>query len=453
MKNYLLFVILFFIFQSIIHAQVADTWYFGSGAGVDFSGPSPVALTNGVLYASEGCTSISDNNSNLLFYTDGVTVYNSNHTAMPNGTGLAGGSSSNQAAIVVPVPGSNNTYYVFTTGDNCSGSLNYSIVDMTLAGGLGDVIAKNTMLLNPVAEKITAVKDANGLDYWVLVHEGNTTAFYAYKITTAGVSVPVVSNIGTVISNTDCLGGMKFNPMGTQVAVTYEGSYSFELYDFNKTTGMLSNQRIIGPLLNYVYSCEFSPNGHYLYGNLDAPAVPAEIYQYDVTLPSAAAINASGIQVGISTTSFYFGTMQNAPDGKIYVARDGQDYLGIINNPNVHGLACNYVDIGLSLASRNNTLGLPNFVTSIFRSESSGLIENKQTMYSVYPSPFSNQIFVRGLRCETMVRLLDIQGREIESRILSPTHPSLNTASVVNGVYLFEIISDKQRSVYKVLKL
>jgi hypothetical protein len=68
----------------------ANIWYFGQNAGLDFNGGSPVALTNGQLATDEGCATISDTNGQLLFYTDGITVYNKNHSIMANGTGLTG---------------------------------------------------------------------------------------------------------------------------------------------------------------------------------------------------------------------------------------------------------------------------------------------------------------------------------------------------------------------------
>lgn len=68
----------------------ANIWYFGSQAGLDFSNGSPVALTDGQLNTDEGCATLSNAAGQLLFYTDGVTVYNKNHQIMLNGTGLMG---------------------------------------------------------------------------------------------------------------------------------------------------------------------------------------------------------------------------------------------------------------------------------------------------------------------------------------------------------------------------
>ena len=142
-----------------------NIWYFGSYAGLDFNSGSPVPLTNGALNTAEGCATISDANGNLLFYTDGSTIWNKNHVTMPNGTGLLGNSTSTQAGLIIKQPGSANLYYVFSIFTDFA----YSIVDMNLQSGNGDVVAgsKNIVIAGGVnSEKQCATKHANGTDVW-----------------------------------------------------------------------------------------------------------------------------------------------------------------------------------------------------------------------------------------------------------------------------------------------
>ena len=150
----------------------ADIWYFGDYAGIDFRSGAPVALTNSAMFQHEGCASISDNFGNLLFYTNGMEIWNANHTLMPNGTGLMGDVSAAQSGVIVPKPGDLNIYYVFTVDAEIStNGLRYSEVDMALDGGLGDVTGtKNVFLAQPSEEKVTAVLHANGYDIWVMTH-------------------------------------------------------------------------------------------------------------------------------------------------------------------------------------------------------------------------------------------------------------------------------------------
>src|SRR6476659_883346 len=76
----------------------ANKWLFGNGGGLDFNSGSPLPFPGGQTATSEGSASVSDASGNLLFYTDGITVWDKTHAIMPNGTGLLGGYSSSQSA-------------------------------------------------------------------------------------------------------------------------------------------------------------------------------------------------------------------------------------------------------------------------------------------------------------------------------------------------------------------
>src|SRR5688500_10446541 len=74
-----------------LHVQgqtVADNWYFGINTGITFNSGIPEPLTGSMMQPVEGCASLSNLQGDLLFYSDGVTVWNKNHEVMPNGTGL-----------------------------------------------------------------------------------------------------------------------------------------------------------------------------------------------------------------------------------------------------------------------------------------------------------------------------------------------------------------------------
>src|SRR4051812_39531479 len=79
--------LIFFSFFSFGQKQ-ANYWYFGYKAGITFSGGPPAALPLGVLATSEGCSSISDDQGNLLFYTDGSIAYDKKNNVMTHGYGL-----------------------------------------------------------------------------------------------------------------------------------------------------------------------------------------------------------------------------------------------------------------------------------------------------------------------------------------------------------------------------
>ncbi len=347
----------------------ANNWYFGDNAGINFSSGSPVALTDGALSTREGCATISDINGNLLFYTEGTTIWNANHQVMDNGTGLFGDFSSTQSAIIVRKPGSGDLYYVFTVPaayDPNGANLYYSLVDMSLNGGLGRVTVKNTYLLDPVTERITAVSHSNGVDVWVVTHTRNSNSYYSFLVTSSGVSATgIISNVGTYQGDpvSNYVGYLKASPLGNYVACAMHGTLArFELCNFDRSTGHVSNPI---SFTGYVgaYGIEFSPDETRLY--MGVIRNQAQILQADLTAGSPTGIVNSVTTVGVSPTN-EMGALQLGPDQKIYVSLDFSDYLGAINSPNLLGTACDFVHDAVFLDGKNGRLGLPTFIQSYF---------------------------------------------------------------------------------------
>jgi len=358
------FLLCFIGIHSLQAQHQSDYWYFGELAGIDFKSGTPIAHTDGALVTYEGCATISDAAGNLLFYTDGIKVWNANHSQMPNGNALMGDLSSTQSAIIVPKPGSTDIYYIFTT-DNGGGSngLRYSIVDMSLQSGLGNVTTKNVLLRTPVTEKLTAVQHGNNTDYWVIAHEFNTNNFLAYKITASGIDTnAVVSSVGSSQGSMNYQGCLKVSPNGDKlVDVISLLSNKIELFDFDNNTGMVSNPLSI-PGYNKPYGVEFSPNGSRLYVSTRQPY---RIYQFNLLAGSPSAIINSATQIASGSASGY--SLQLGPDYKIYVAKQNETFLSRINNPNALGSSCNYQNNAVNLLGRKCKLGLPSFIQSYYQ--------------------------------------------------------------------------------------
>jgi WD40 repeat protein len=368
MRRLLLALFALTFFSQAARAQrPTDKWYFGRQAGLDFSSGTPTALLDGAMTTYEGCATATTKRGELLFYTDGQTVWNRQHQPMPGGRHLMGSGSSTQSALIVPDPGSGNIFYIFTVAAQGSpDGLRYSVVDMTRADGLGDVPRANILLITPVAEKLAAVRHANGRDVWVVAHRWNSNAFVSYLVTADGVSSgkPLLSNVGAMNAGPggNAIGALKFSPNGTKLAAAlWRENNKFEVYDFDRSTGKVSNARSFGPYAE-AYGVEFSPDGNLLYGSCNgntkdkkvAAASETQLVQFDLKTGKAS-------QVGRSS-NHKLGALQRGPDGKIYVAREDNSFLGVIEQPNTSGAACQYVDDGLKLGGRRSKLGLPAFI-------------------------------------------------------------------------------------------
>jgi gliding motility-associated-like protein len=359
MKKLFIYLVILFLSHSLIGQNESNIWYFGNNAGIDFNVSPPTPLVNGAIMTTEGCASICNSTGQLLFYTDGITVWNKNHVSMSNGTGLQGNSSTTQSAAIIPLPGSTTIYYIFTVALSSSNAgLRYSIVDMTLAGGLGDVTtSKNILVKNNITEKVTAVKHINNIDKWIIIHELGNNNFLSYRLTPSGLNaIPVTSSAGSIpFIGGDEIGYMKPSPDCSKIALAARYLYLWELYDFNNATGIVSNPLTI-PSANKTYGVEFSPDNKLLYLSGDGGTK-----QLNLMAGNTAAILASSTNVGPCSWA-----IQLAPDGKIYGANFNGAYLDVINNPNGLQGACGYSTNSFYLNGKISMLGLPNYTSNVF---------------------------------------------------------------------------------------
>lgn len=344
----------------------AIRWYFGEGAGMHFMNAQPELLNDGKLNTLEGCAVICDNlKGDLLFYTDGVTVWNKNHEIMKNGTGLKGAPSSTQSALIVPNPQNEKEYYIFTapsrTDNPMPADLYYSIV--SLSDPNGEVVKKNVLLYGSVGEKLTGIRECSIGGFWIITHHVKEAKFYAFQLTIYGLDTkPVISTFPNMYSGAYA-GYLKVSPDGKRIATgmgVFNKPNVLCLFDFDNVTGKVSNRRVIDSALenptSWFYGVSFSPNNTKLYATSELG-----ILQYDITKTNASEIRASRDTISKKAV---IGALQIAPNGKIYVSPFGGDKkLGVIRNPNAKGIVCDYTENGPEVKC---TYGLPNFMDHIF---------------------------------------------------------------------------------------
>ncbi|MEP7129156.1 MAG: hypothetical protein ABI729_09825 [Chitinophagales bacterium] len=365
--------LVFFEFSNDLIAQQNNVWIFGDHAGIDFETGMAVPFYNSKIDMLEGTAVASDISGNVLFYTDGMSVWNRNNVVMPNGTGL-GGNVSSTSTLIVQKPGDCTKYYIFTTEDHSNnGDLFYSVIDMCLKDGYGNVITsqKAVQLQSNVSEKLCVIPNSNGIDQWLITHELSNKKYKVYAITESGINaMPTTYIIGTSFAFDSQAGYLKANHEGSKLATGVFWTNICEVVNFNSTTG-----EVYGPATNYGpslttgsfglwYGLEFSPNDEFLYATRAGfSGQYAELFQ--INLSSGVGALISSVQPPVD---YYYGALRLAPDGKIYMARSGTNYLGVINNPNSAGTDCNFNDEGLLLSQNSSSLlGLPiEMITTTF---------------------------------------------------------------------------------------
>jgi len=363
-----IFIFVFSLASTQEISKLSNIWYFGDNAGLDFNVEPPIALKNSKLSTQEGVASVASKDGDLLFYTDGITVWDRNHMPMPNDL-LNGHPSATQSAIIVPSTENLDQYYIFTVdelaGDN---GLQYTIVDMTLKGNgsnsnpNGDFLESyiNIRLLSPVTEKLTSIKKENGEGYWIVVHGWGTNKFYAFDLDCNGLNQdPIISEVGAIHgggdNNINSVGYMKSSQDKSKLALINRSISSVEVFNFNAIQGVVSGGIAISIANESLYGLEFATQGEILYiGGTQS------IYRYsfdnnnlvDIPIDDIALLEADNV----------VRALQLGPDGEIYVSIRNLSFISMIQNSILENafLEINHINIDPDMEGRKMQFGLPN---------------------------------------------------------------------------------------------
>ncbi|HRS08920.1 MAG TPA: T9SS type A sorting domain-containing protein [Bacteroidia bacterium] len=502
-------IVLLVLSINICHAQYKNSvWCFGDSARIDFVNGTATAGSS-VVRSRGTCASIADSADNLLFYTaidpNNVplylrkgTVYNKLNAVMDNGDTLVGLAWYNEH-IIIPNPAGNNRFYIFhlTASLGAGGANNglfYSVVDLNYNNGLGKVTAKNQHLITTdyLTDAMAAVKHGNGRDWWMVckpTYSGATgvipsDTLYVYLVTPDSIHAPMKQRIG--YDKTTGLGNFTFSSDGSKLNfVSYGGS--MQLFDFDRCTGLMSNANIITdslPITDGAFlGSAFSPNDSLLY-IIKGVYYPFYLLQYDIYSQDMDTIaQITGMQTVVNRGRSP-GHIRLAPDGKIYMTASYTDtlgylyfpyadscyfpenmYLGVINNPNVKGVGCNFNNFGFYLGGKRTYWGLPNNpdyeLGALQGSGCDTLTALKQdpeiakNNLFVYPNPakdFVTIAFSKAVRTTCNIRLFNVLNKEVYRQNFVQQKVTVPIANLAKGIYIVEVSNNGFKEYAKFVK-
>ena len=253
----------------------------------------------------------------------------------------------------------------------------YSVIDMAENDGLGKVISKKNSLFHDSRINdglLTAVRHANGRDWWVVFAHIDTARLYTFLFTPNGVEGPLIQNIGLPMGRFGGHGTASFSPDGKMLA--YGTPYTaISLLDFDRCTGIYSNHRILrsdsindafGVPSPNLFGLAFSANNKYLY--MGGGYGFRSVAQYALDSADISASFRLIFQQNDSTDpmDMSISAMALAPDNKIYISNYGGSnrYLHCITEPDVADTFSNFrtnylqvTDYGGSICPTN----MPNY--------------------------------------------------------------------------------------------
>ena len=295
----LLFLALLFGFvvqPSFAQKEISNFHY--SNTGITYNSGNPQTIPGIPTPNSEwSIATISDSIGNVLFdfsYTNPTVwprkgvVFDKNYQVMPGSNLFGPHYYYGSTALVAPVPSNNSKYYLFYQVSQPSASsarwvLKYAVIDMSLNGGLGNVISADNPIDTTNADQLltpfTLVQQRGSDNFWVVTCKANSDTLYSRLVNTAGVSNnKVISKAGTVwFTNVSNYVSLATSHDGSMIAGARIGNLIpqniCQVFYFNSQTGKITDKvstKIYGnPYLGTNPSAlnvlEFSPDNKLLY--------------------------------------------------------------------------------------------------------------------------------------------------------------------------------------------
>jgi Secretion system C-terminal sorting domain len=528
-------IVIIIVFQSTIcfSQKQGNIWCFGDSALIDFNNLDNPSVGRSASRSRGSCTSIADSLGNLLFYFSDVSaigdtcseysefafMYTKEHTIMENGQCLSGEGWYEEHTII-PMPSNDSLYYKFSVNLYDHPGIDYSIIDMKANGGLGKVIERDVNVvsytgyagLTPIAACLKAVRHGNGKDWWLITQStgynlelGSDIIYLLLKVSQSGIEIQEIPLLepdrydnawGNCGFNRD---GNKFYTIGQSAALG-----TIVLYDFDRCTGILSNQKIIqeaypvdpdsADYYPLFWNAEFSASGRYLYANtIELSCYELGrffLFQYDLE-EEFPALTRDTILDYYAVNAFFKrqgGCLRLAPDNKIYYSRPIENCnaywwpypdslyhpfnmnLSVINSPDSAYPACNFTPYSFYLGGARTYYGLPNnpnfalgAVEGACDTTANGLKDSQQflnTNLNIFPNPCYNscQIQYKPAKSIGNIAISNMEGKVIfkEENIpvtLLQHGYEVNTSAFAKGVYFVRLVTDKVSVTKKMVKL
>ena len=490
-KIKLTFLFLFAAITSFSQSKQDYVWLFGQsseasaylGFKFDFNQPPMEVEVQDVYYGmGKANASICDEDGSLLFYMNGCAVMDKDFRMMTNGDSLGynkwwdifnkncnRGIGNFQDHIILKDPGNDDAYYIlhkpalFNGFDELDSiQLWYSIVDISLNSGKGEVVVKNEVLDDSrifLVSYLTAISHQNGKDWWVIQAPSDDSVFHTYRINQNGISLDKIQNSHNFFlrGKTSASGTAKFSPDGKRYAM-YNETDGLLIYDFDRETGILEyDQQIItyDTIGSGIFcSLEWSPNSRFVYTATQTHLHQVDLWENDIQNDGIRLIDTYNGTLDPFPTSFFL--MAQAPDCKIYMTpTNGSRSYHVIKKPNVLGTACNFVQNGIKLPYPSLS-GMPNFprfrvdeedkcdptLTSVF-----GDAVYYRRDLTVYPSPSDGRYTVEvpdGFGSGTL-SVINLNGQVVESKEVSSgtLSMSVDITRYPSGYYHVELYPEE----------
>lgn len=346
-------------------------WVFGDNIHLEFTNGT-IQLNNARCLNVESSVTISDPISGeLIFYLSdtnrneiySTSIFGPDHQAISTDANIIHCNTCTNGAIILP-NSSSSIFTIFHIGleSNCIHTTNtcrkiYMTQVYLDEFGKVQIRYKNRKVIEEVVgERLTAVKHANGIDWWIYSHENSnscTDVFNKFLFKEDTIVSIDTQQIGLALCDSSSkLGEITISLDGKKMALAVRDQNAINILDINRYTGELSNSVILLSGIYGPYGLEFSPDGNNLY--YTKVNGPSFLFVIDLTNGNRETLKAAPF-INI------FGQLQITPDQRIIMTSLFNDTLFAINDPNSQYTENNFTMQSIPLSQgMESTLSLPN---------------------------------------------------------------------------------------------
>ena len=341
-------------------------------------------------------SSICDNSGSLKLYTNGDSLYNSNNELIENGSNIGGHGRGN--VKILEMPNSPNKYLIVCADVPMGGAavksrgLTYCIVEYSAKNPAGIVSKKMVPILPGKDIEFSIIKMTNDSGYWLAARtlKGSFDSVFVFKIDVTGIKWHLNQKVR--ILDSDCKvtfpkcgpltqngNRIKFSPLGNFLVINsqYRGN---NIFGFDVKTGeLISLHQIFDSSLNSNF--EFSPNEKYFYCRHNYSG----FWQYEFAdlLVNDSIHEVTGRKI---LKGNFVGDIQLGINGKIYLTKTHEYFIGCIAYPNEKCESIEFTDTAIKLLLANDYLSSNTYFNRLLLSRpdlyydiSHGLSNNPET--------------------------------------------------------------------------
>lgn len=291
---------------------------------MNFDTDEPVISATGITggYIGEGIAHIEDTDGNLLFYVNTTGVFRGDNTIMPGSETIYANDSAAEINIC-RIPGDPNRFYIIHNVETCS-PLYYTIVDMSLEGGLGGIEEMNNLFsMAEYGEGIELIRKPGTENFWLLIYECDE-GIVRFFIDEEGISDPELIEVH-LPAEEGYDGRSELEYHNGKIAMGFCWSNESFVADFDAETGELSNL-IILPGID-AYGVEFSVDGSKVYFSKWYEQEDDNLFQYDISTETVTSYelemtDCSSVGGVGSSSANGFGQIEQGADGNLYIIQD-----------------------------------------------------------------------------------------------------------------------------------